>query len=478
MVDNGWAGGLGNSGFPQAAVYVSESGSDTTFGGVPACPEATCSGQPAYQNQSYVTGNTLTDNAGSVFLWENSNRFCNDGYDVGCPLVAGGETHGTFTAAACKANLPTAAISSSWQGQITGSPAADYWDGCRWKTENVSVSGNTVNFTPSNIPQCNKTVWPDCGATGTFSDYGSVAPYNAGGAWVIPSALTFHQGNSWSDNTYNGPVPFFAWNQGNGDNPVSWSAWTGALSGGDQCMSATEEQSGGCAGPFGQDAGSTYNGAGAASSVSYDSTGPGPSGASCGECSTLSWSHTVSCSSTALLVGVSVGGNSSQTVSVTDNGTPMTAVTGQLNTDNQSAGFLQVFGLAGAPAGANTVTVTVSGGEPEEITGGSESFGNVSQSDPFGPAVTSYGSGAEASVTTDGSTSGGMIAGFAANGSPIGPAGSPAAGRFTDNYNNDTGAGDSAGATSAATGGNVTLTWNLTDDWWAAAALQVNASQG
>ena len=45
MADNGWIDGLSNPGFPTAAIYVSESGSDRVFGGVPACPEASCSGQ-------------------------------------------------------------------------------------------------------------------------------------------------------------------------------------------------------------------------------------------------------------------------------------------------------------------------------------------------------------------------------------------------------------------------------------------------
>jgi hypothetical protein len=62
----------------------------------------------------------------------------------------------------------------------------------------------------------------------------------------------------WSDNTYNGPSTIFAWNQGNGDNPVSWADWTGHVSRGDECLSAQEQQSGYCTGPFGQDSGSIF----------------------------------------------------------------------------------------------------------------------------------------------------------------------------------------------------------------------------
>ena len=258
MANNDWIDGLGNPSFPQAAVYVSESGSDTMFGGVPACSEASCAGQPSYPNQSVISGNTLVDNGGSIFLWQNSNRVCSDGYDGVCTLVKGGES-GPFTISACQANLPSASVNTTtYVGKITGSPAEDWWDGCMWKTENVSVTGNTIDFNPANIPHCNPAEWPDCGAGGIFSEYG--APNNAPG-WAVPTQLTFFQNNNWSDNTYNGPSTFYVWNQGSADNPLSMANWTGDVSAGDKCSSSGERQSGACTGPFGQDAGSTFNGA-------------------------------------------------------------------------------------------------------------------------------------------------------------------------------------------------------------------------
>jgi hypothetical protein len=104
---------------------------------------------------------------------------------------------------------------------------------------------------------CNQTAWPDCGAGGIFSEYGS--PPNKEPGWVVPTQLTFFQNNTWSDNVYNGPSAFFVWNQGSGDNPVSWSNWTGELSGHGKCTSLGEQESGYCTGPFGQDSGSTFN---------------------------------------------------------------------------------------------------------------------------------------------------------------------------------------------------------------------------
>ena len=255
MADNDWTDGLGNPGFPQPAIYISESGSDTAFGGVPACAEAACAGQGAYPDQSVISGNTLVDNGGGIFLWQNSNRYCSDGSDGACTLVDGGPS-GPFTLAACAANLPTATVNTTtWAGNITGSPAEDWWDGCQWKTENVAVTGNTIDFNPADITDCTPADWSDCGASGIFSDYG--APPGSQPAWATATQLTFYQHDTWSGNTYNGPTTFYAWNQGNGDNPITWADWTGSLASGDNCTSSGERQSGACTGPFGQDTAST-----------------------------------------------------------------------------------------------------------------------------------------------------------------------------------------------------------------------------
>jgi hypothetical protein len=257
MARNDWIDGLNNPKFPQPAIYISESGSDDTFGGVPACPEATCADQGAYLTQSVISKNTLVDNGGSIFLWQNSNRFCSDGADGACTLVD--SRYSTpFTMSACKANILSASVSSvTYVGDKTGSPVRDWWDGCMWRTENVRITQNTIDFNPAHIMGCNHAAWPDCGAGGIFSEYGGPA---GPGGWVVPTDLTFFQNDVWSDNTYNGPSTFFAWNQGNGDNPVSWADWTGNVGQGDKCGSPGERRSGYCVGPFGQDAGSTYNG--------------------------------------------------------------------------------------------------------------------------------------------------------------------------------------------------------------------------
>jgi hypothetical protein len=259
IADNGWAEGLGNPGFPTPAIYVSQSGSDTMFGGVPACPEASCSGQGSYTSQSVISGNTFVNNGGNVFLWQNSDRFCSGGLDDACTLAGGGNS-APFTMSSCKSNLPSAVVNTTrYANRPTGSPSRDWWDGCMWWTSNVRVTGNTIDFNPADIAHCNKTAWPDCGAGGIFAEYGSSPPYNRSGGWIIPSQLTFFENDVWSDNVYNGPSTFYAWNQGNGDNPVSWAEWTGEASKGNKCSSSGNRQSGACTGPFGQDLGSAYH---------------------------------------------------------------------------------------------------------------------------------------------------------------------------------------------------------------------------
>jgi hypothetical protein len=252
---NNLTDGPGNPGFPMPAVYVSESGSDSKNGGVPACRMPSCvrSGIPGYPDRSVISGNTLVDNGGGVFLWQNSNRHCGDGFDGVCPLTRGG-TKGPFGKQGCAANLPDATVDSGTHlGKTTGSPAENYWDGCMWQTQNVLVTRNLIRFDPARIPGCNDRAWPACGANGVFAQYGG--PNDNALGWEVPTQITFFQNNRWSENVYAGPSRFYAWNQGN---PVSWEAWTGPLEKGTRCLAPADQRSGTCSGPFGQDQGSRY----------------------------------------------------------------------------------------------------------------------------------------------------------------------------------------------------------------------------
>jgi hypothetical protein len=207
--------------------------------------------------------------------------------------------------------------------------------------------------------------------------------------------------------------------------------------------------------------------------VSYDSTAPSPQGATANNASTLSWTHNISGGDTALLVAVAVGrlDDSGLSASATDDGTAMAALA-EVQDNNRPDGFLEVFGLAGVPDGTNTILVTVTGGPATQITGGSESFTGAAQTGTFTTA-TAAGDGATPAVSIA-SRTGGLVAAFAASGSPILGTSPSAAQKFIADDNDTTGAGNSAGAASAATGSTVTVAWSALADFWSAVAVLVN----
>jgi hypothetical protein len=232
FLDNAWGSGAGNPGFPAGAIYISESGGDSRVPNTAGISTIT------------ISNNTFTDNWDGVILWENSNRFCSNGLPTTqCTLV----NPSVATPTSC-----ASALANTAENKPTDSP--DYYDLCRWKTQNVSVSNNVFNLTPANIgADC--TTANHCGLNGLFSVYGSTAPYTSS---IVPTNITFNQNNVFSDNTYNGPWAFMAWSQGNIDYPVAWAQWTATVT--DKCSTAGEISSGTCDSGFGQDAGSTYNG--------------------------------------------------------------------------------------------------------------------------------------------------------------------------------------------------------------------------
>ena len=215
---NAWGTGAADSGFTDSAVYISESGGDSrvpnSFG---------------YSTLA-IEGNTFIDNWGGVVLWENANRFCGDGYDDACTLVSPAATQAT-----CES-----ALGNSAANQPAGNP--DYFDMCRWKTQNVTVSGNSFRFNPASIGSA-CTAARSCGFNGLFSQYGSTKPYSA---WVVLVNISRHQNNVFKDNTYTGPWNFDGFALGD---TVSWSQWTSGFT----------DDNGSNASFGAQDAGSTYN---------------------------------------------------------------------------------------------------------------------------------------------------------------------------------------------------------------------------
>ena len=157
------------------------------------------------------------NNFSGVVLWENADRFCNS------PANSSGGT--------CTLVNPAVTLSTCVAGTINSAP---YYSDCRWKTQNVSVTGNTFTLSPGSIPNCT-TANSDAASTG-FSRTGERT--RAGRrtrADVIEQAITFNQNNVFSNNTYTGPWQFMAHDQGTTLTSSQWKAT-----------------------PYNQDAGSTF----------------------------------------------------------------------------------------------------------------------------------------------------------------------------------------------------------------------------
>ena len=218
FVDNAWIAGPNNPG--TGAIEINNSGSSSSVAG-------------PYNTQSVVSGNVLTDNWGGIDIYEDADRYCgtqsdNTSTDY-CTLV----NPSVYSVSSCTANDTASA---------TPSQTPDYFDNCRWKSQNILVTDNTINFTPSNIgSDC--TAANGCGFVGVYSEYGTYPPYDG---YVVPLNVVNNQNVVFSDNTYNGPLVFDSLTQ---FNTVSWAQWTGGYT--DPNTNKAIKA---------QDAGSTYNG--------------------------------------------------------------------------------------------------------------------------------------------------------------------------------------------------------------------------
>jgi hypothetical protein len=188
--------------FPIGAIYLSESGGDARVAGKYATLE--------------ISGNYFEDNWSGVVLWENADRFCN----------SPANTSGGYCTKGGAATFKTCV-----KGTIGGEP---YYSDCRWKTQNVSVHGNEFHFDPAKIEGCAGS--PSCGQQGVFSNYGTYPKWSPYKGETVEDAITFHQNNLFTDNSYFGPWGFTAYDQ---SRKLSFGEWQAA--------------------PYGQDAGSTLN---------------------------------------------------------------------------------------------------------------------------------------------------------------------------------------------------------------------------
>jgi len=220
FIDNAWGAGAENAGFPVSAVYISESGSDSRA-------------SATYGTSMDITGNKFIDNWSGVVLWENADRYCSSPANTStgvCTLVnptleADCSTPGTQQV------YPPCECAD--QAHLVTTP---YIDDCRWKTQNVNVSGNVFEFNPADIgSSC--TAGSYCGTNALFSNFGSFTPYTGS---FVPNNITYNQNNHFSNNTYVGPWKWDTFNQGEIVDRATWQA-----------------------APSSQDAGSTFDGGGA-----------------------------------------------------------------------------------------------------------------------------------------------------------------------------------------------------------------------
>ncbi|MDQ6616347.1 MAG: right-handed parallel beta-helix repeat-containing protein [Actinomycetota bacterium] len=179
-----------NDTFPQAAVYISESGGDRRlFGGKYSTFE--------------ISGNNFDGNWGGVTLWEDANRFCNSVGNTApgfCPIAG------------------VATVDTCVQGTISKAP---YVSDCRWKTQNVFVHDNTFRIDTDALG-CTNT---RCGENAMFSQTGSTPTWSPYLGDTVQKAITFNQNNHFQNNKYIGNWNFDVFSQGY---QVNWDTWRAA----------------------------------------------------------------------------------------------------------------------------------------------------------------------------------------------------------------------------------------------------------
>jgi hypothetical protein len=191
--------------FPDAAIYISESGGDARL------PHDLV-GSPTID----ISNNLIEDNYNGVALWENADRFCGSAANTSsgyCTLV----------------NPSVAKISTCTATNIAKQP---YYSDCRWKTQNVKVHHNTFAMDRANFGNCSSSM---CGRNAIFSNWGSYPSWSPYKGEVVSSAIVHDQGNLFSNNRYVGTWRFTVLDTGRTITSTTWRA-----------------------APYAQDAGSTF----------------------------------------------------------------------------------------------------------------------------------------------------------------------------------------------------------------------------
>jgi hypothetical protein len=199
FVDNAIQGGEGNGGFPTGAIYISESGGNSS---VPS----------TYAGEMNIQGNVFQDNWAGVVVWQNSNRYSGDGQDPGTLTPPSGTSVASWIN-----NAPSLCAKN-----LSETSPIDYNALCQWRAQNVTVQDNTFQFNPSDSlygGQCTQN--NSCGMNGLFSEVSSTSAYPR---WSVCNAISNNQNNHFQNNTYTGPWTFMYFNQGDVMSASAWQA--------------------------------------------------------------------------------------------------------------------------------------------------------------------------------------------------------------------------------------------------------------
>lgn len=202
------------------------------------------------------------------------------------------------------------------------------------------------------------------------------------------------------------------------------------------------------------------------STVALDACYPGGTAASGASISSLSYTHVCNGGNKSLLVlYVSLGQTTSDaglSLSATYAGVSMTSVLGPIHSGGATRGFVQMFRLVAPAPGANTVSITVTGGTAD-LTAASISFNNVNQTTPIQNATSATGSSTAPSVTVTSAT-GNVVIDALGVGSNI-----TATGKTFRSYKNlNLLSAGGNGATSISSGAaSVTMSYTVVTDQWA-----------
>jgi hypothetical protein len=216
--------------------------------------------------------------------------------------------------------------------------------------------------------------------------------------------------------------------------------------------------------------------------VAFDAVGPSSSGktVAAGFTSPQTWSHTCTGSQLALFVAVAVGTKAPGTdadaviTGVTYAGVAMTFI-GRRHSNDQTAGYIELWVLVNPATGANTVSVSITGTFANTtIEAGSTSFTGVDQSVPYNGFTSSVGNDTTPTISIT-SKAGDIALDVVAGGTGLTGFGVNQTNRWLANQNTLSGAGNAAQSTSVgATSVSATYTMSA-GDWWAMLGVNVRA---